>query len=140
MFVFFRFFFFFFGSAGKTFSVTGWKIGWVVAPKHLSTPVMLANNWIQFSVATPLQVALLHLRPVFHSSHIPPPPFVCAKDAVAQALVLAKEPYKGFPTYYDWLRDMYRSKRDRLLGWAPSHVLLSPLVGLWDSVSCAQFV
>jgi aspartate/methionine/tyrosine aminotransferase len=25
------------GSAGKTFSVTGWKIGWVIAPKDLAT-------------------------------------------------------------------------------------------------------
>ena len=23
------------GSAGKTFSVTGWKLGWAVGPEHL---------------------------------------------------------------------------------------------------------
>ena len=23
------------GSAGKTFSVTGWKLGWSIGPKHL---------------------------------------------------------------------------------------------------------
>jgi kynurenine--oxoglutarate transaminase/cysteine-S-conjugate beta-lyase/glutamine--phenylpyruvate transaminase len=23
------------GSAGKTFSVTGWKLGWAVGPQHL---------------------------------------------------------------------------------------------------------
>ena len=23
------------GSAGKTFSVTGWKLGWAIGPKHL---------------------------------------------------------------------------------------------------------
>lgn len=24
------------GSAGKSFSVTGWKTGWVIAPKHIA--------------------------------------------------------------------------------------------------------
>ena len=45
-------------SGGKTFSVTGWKIGWVVGHAELVRNVMLANQWVQFSVATPLQVYL----------------------------------------------------------------------------------
>ena len=45
-------------SAGKTFSVTGWKIGWVVGPAPLVKGVALVNQWVQFSVTTPLQQAV----------------------------------------------------------------------------------
>jgi aspartate/methionine/tyrosine aminotransferase len=46
------------GSAGKTFSVTGWKIGWVVGHSRLTTAVRRLHQWITFAVATPLQLAV----------------------------------------------------------------------------------
>jgi aspartate/methionine/tyrosine aminotransferase len=45
-------------SAGKMFTVTGWKIGWVVAPKALLVPCVQVQAHQCFSVATPLQVAV----------------------------------------------------------------------------------
>lgn len=42
-------------SCGKTFSCTGWKVGWVYGPERLVKPVMLANQWVQYSVSTPTQ-------------------------------------------------------------------------------------
>jgi aspartate/methionine/tyrosine aminotransferase len=48
-------------SIGKTFSVTGWKVGWAVGPEHLITPLRRAHQWIPFTVATPLQVASARL-------------------------------------------------------------------------------
>lgn len=45
-------------SAGKTFSVTGWKIGWAIAPDHLVQGIQQARQWISFSVATPFQEAV----------------------------------------------------------------------------------
>jgi kynurenine--oxoglutarate transaminase/cysteine-S-conjugate beta-lyase/glutamine--phenylpyruvate transaminase len=45
-------------SAGKTFSVTGWKIGWIVGPKELVYNAYLINQYTVFSVCTPLQVAV----------------------------------------------------------------------------------
>lgn len=45
-------------SAGKTFSVTGWKIGWVVASPTLSAGLRKMHQWIPFAVATPLQLAV----------------------------------------------------------------------------------
>jgi aspartate/methionine/tyrosine aminotransferase len=74
------------GSAGKTFSVTGWKIGWAIAPPQLAQAILMAHQWIPFAVATPLQ------------------------EAVAVAL----EGAEGHG-YFDWLRTMYQDKRDRLL-------------------------
>ena len=44
-------------SVGKTFSVTGWKIGWLVGPEPLIQAVRMAHQWIPFAVATPLQLA-----------------------------------------------------------------------------------
>ncbi|CAI5728993.1 unnamed protein product [Hyaloperonospora brassicae] len=77
-------------SAGKTFSITGWKVGWAIGPSTLIKGIYLANNWIQFSVATPLQ------------------------EAVANILEIAENPYKGFPTFYAFVADQYKQKRDRL--------------------------
>ncbi|MCP4735264.1 MAG: aminotransferase class I/II-fold pyridoxal phosphate-dependent enzyme, partial [Bosea sp.] len=43
-------------SIGKTFSLTGWKVGWVVGAPGLSEAVRAAHQFTIFSVATPLQV------------------------------------------------------------------------------------
>ncbi len=42
-------------SLGKTFSLTGWKIGWVVAPAELSRGVRSAHQFLTFTTASPLQ-------------------------------------------------------------------------------------
>ncbi len=42
-------------SFGKTFSLTGWKIGWAAAPAALSAAVRAAHQFITFATATPLQ-------------------------------------------------------------------------------------
>ncbi len=44
-------------SMGKTFSMTGWKIGWAVAPAPLTAAVRAAHQFLTFSIATPLQYA-----------------------------------------------------------------------------------
>jgi N-succinyldiaminopimelate aminotransferase len=45
------------GSLGKTFSVTGWKIGWVVGSADLVASVIRAHQYNTFCVASPLQMA-----------------------------------------------------------------------------------
>lgn len=42
-------------SLGKIFSLTGWKIGWAVAPAHLTEGVRAAHQFLTFATATPLQ-------------------------------------------------------------------------------------
>jgi N-succinyldiaminopimelate aminotransferase len=73
-------------SAGKTFSVTGWKVGWAVAAPQLSQALLRAHQFITYSGAAPLQ------------------------EATAQALALADE--QG---YYEELGTTYQARRDYLL-------------------------
>jgi N-succinyldiaminopimelate aminotransferase len=44
-------------SLGKTFSVTGWKIGWAIGPAPLVNAVNQAHQFITYAVASPLQAA-----------------------------------------------------------------------------------
>ncbi|MCE9636220.1 MAG: aminotransferase class I/II-fold pyridoxal phosphate-dependent enzyme [Planctomycetes bacterium] len=44
-------------STGKTFSVTGWKVGWAAAPAALAKAVATAHQFLTFAVATPFQHA-----------------------------------------------------------------------------------
>lgn len=43
------------GSGGKTFSVTGWKIGWATGPADLVAKVLGVKQWFSFAAGTPLQ-------------------------------------------------------------------------------------
>jgi len=79
------------GSAGKTLSCTGWKVGWVVGPAPIVSAVASVNQWTQFCVSTPSQVA------------------------VAEALGIARsQPYEGHDSFLDWLRQDYEAKRAAL--------------------------
>ncbi|KAK4740843.1 hypothetical protein SAY87_024431 [Trapa incisa] len=44
-------------SLGKTFSLTGWKIGWAIAPPHLIWGVRQAHAFLTFATSTPMQWA-----------------------------------------------------------------------------------
>jgi len=46
------------GSAGKIFSLTGWKVGWMVAPPELAGTVSRAHQFLTFSTAPNLQTAV----------------------------------------------------------------------------------
>ena len=84
-------------SVGKTFSVTGWKIGWAIAPKKIIDALCMAHQWIPFVVASPLQ------------------------KASAQMLVEAEN-----NSYYSELVTMYQAKRDLLFN-ALEQTPLKPL-------------
>jgi N-succinyldiaminopimelate aminotransferase len=45
-------------SAGKTFALTGWKVGWVTGPADLVTAVATAKQFLTFSGHGPLQHAV----------------------------------------------------------------------------------
>ena len=73
-------------SLGKTFSVTGWKVGWAVAPAELITAIMRVYQFATFSGIAPVQAA--------------------AADAFIEAERIG---------FYDELSTMYQAKRDILL-------------------------
>jgi len=77
-------------SAGKTFSCTGWKVGWAVGPAHLTQPLGIVGSWVSFSVNTPAQVAL------------------------SRCLEEAERPFQGAESYYAYLRGEYTRKREKL--------------------------
>jgi N-succinyldiaminopimelate aminotransferase len=47
-------------SAGKTFSVTGWKIGWACGPAELVAAVRAAKQFLTFVGGAPFQPAVAH--------------------------------------------------------------------------------
>ena len=69
-------------SAGKTFSVTGWKVGWICAPAALTAAVRTAKQFVTFTSGTPFQ------------------------HAVAEALTWGEEYFAGYRSDYTRRRDL----------------------------------
>jgi aspartate/methionine/tyrosine aminotransferase len=56
-------------GASKTYSVTGWRIGWLIAPAPLSSAIRKVHDFLTVGAAHPLQVAIaeaLQLPPSFY--------------------------------------------------------------------------
>ena len=45
-------------STGKTFSMTGWKIGYAIGPANLNAPLRAVHQFVTFATATPFQEAM----------------------------------------------------------------------------------
>ncbi len=75
------------GSAGKSFSVTGWKVGWAAGPAKLVKGLFRVRQFSTFAGAAPFEEAA--------------------------AIALERAPTLG---YYEELRQMYEKKRDYLVG------------------------
>ncbi|CAJ1455289.1 unnamed protein product [Effrenium voratum] len=73
-------------SAGKTFSCTGWRVGYVIAPPALAAPLLASHAATNFCVATPLQ------------------------KATAGAFEAAEK-----DGYFEWFKGMMQGKRDMLV-------------------------
>ncbi len=70
------------GSFGKTFHITGWKIGYCLAPADLTTEFRKIHQYLTFSTVTPIQYALA--------------------DYLQQP-----EPYRQLPAFYQRKRDLF---------------------------------
>jgi methionine aminotransferase len=70
-------------SFGKTFHVTGWKIGYVAAPTALSAEFRKVHQFNVFTVNTPMQHGLA-------------------------AYMNNPEPYLNLPAFYQRKRDLFR--------------------------------
>ncbi|MEO5896175.1 MAG: methionine aminotransferase [Vicinamibacterales bacterium] len=49
------------GSFGKTYHVTGWKVGYAVAPQALTAEFRKVHQFVTFSTITPVQLAIADL-------------------------------------------------------------------------------
>lgn len=78
-------------SAGKTFGITGWQIGWAIGPERFLGPMQRYMSNLQFCAPTLMQRAL------------------------TQVLKQADEPFRGYSSYYEWLRDNYSSRRKQMV-------------------------
>ncbi len=105
-------------SFGKTFHVTGWKIGCVAAPAALSAEFRKVHQFNVFSVNTPMQYALAHY-------------------------LADPAPYLQLPAFYQRKRDLFRAglqgSRLRLLPSEGSYfqcVDISAVSGLGENDFC----
>lgn len=70
-------------SFGKTYHVTGWKVGYCIAPSKLMAEFRNIHQWACYSVVTPLQHAL------------------------ADFMTLTPEHYRELPRFYEKKRDRF---------------------------------
>src|SRR5262249_62069076 len=68
-------------SMSKTYSVTGWRVGWVLAPPDLTDSIRKVHDFLTVGAASPLQ------------------------QAGAMALGMAEDYYTGLATQYAGKRD-----------------------------------
>lgn len=68
-------------SGGKSFSFTGWKVGWALGKPELVGAIQKSHQWVTFATASPLQAA------------------------IAKALELPDAYFKGFAEDYRQRRD-----------------------------------
>lgn len=78
------------GSAGKIFSMTGWKVGWAIAAPPLAAAVAAKHQFLTFTTATPLQWAVaeaLALPQPWHQAHRAT--YAAAKARLTEGLIRA---------------------------------------------------
>jgi N-succinyldiaminopimelate aminotransferase len=89
-------------SLGKTFSVTGWKIGWACGPASLVGAVRAAKQFLSFAGGTPLQhagAAALALGDDFYAGLAAD--FTAKRDRLCAGLLAAGlEPLRPAGTYF----------------------------------------
>lgn len=74
-------------SFGKTFHMTGWKVGYCVAPTALSTELRKVHQYLTFSVNTPAQLAIADMLREHPEHYLTLPEFYRARrDRFIQAL------------------------------------------------------
>jgi methionine aminotransferase len=86
------------GSFGKVFHATGWKVGWVTAPRELSAELRKVHQFVTFSTSTP------------------------AQHALAEVLESAPEELDSLASFYQKKRDYFRE----LLRPTPLRLLDAP--------------
>jgi len=78
-------------SFGKTYHVTGWKVGYCTAPAALSAEFRRVHQFVNFTVNTPMQYGLADFLQAHPEHHLQLPDFYQAKrDYFAQLLAASR--------------------------------------------------
>ncbi|WP_336296066.1 pyridoxal phosphate-dependent aminotransferase [Cronobacter dublinensis] len=78
-------------SFGKTYHMTGWKVGYCVAPAALSAEIRKVHQYLTFSVNTPAQLALADMLRAEPSHYLTLPDFYRARrDTFIEALAASR--------------------------------------------------
>lgn len=100
-------------SFGKSFHVTGWKIGYVAAPAALTAEFRKIHQYVSFSTVTPLQFALADFMAKHPNHLIELPDFYQQKrDLFCSLLTASKFTFTPTPSTYFQLLDYSRIKPD----------------------------
>ncbi len=101
-------------SFGKSFHVTGWKTGYLVAPAHITAEVRKVHQFVSFCAPAPLQLALADFMQQ-HPEHIDGLPgfYQAKRDQLCSALEHSRFAFTPTPGTYFQLVD-YRAIRDDL--------------------------
>jgi len=109
-------------SFGKTYHMTGWKVGYCVAPPAISAELRKVHQYLTFAVNTPAQLAL------------------------ADMLRAQPEHYRQLPTFYRERRDLFidalRESRLDILPCEGTYFLLAEYSAIsdMDDVSFCQWL
>lgn len=76
---------------GKTFSCTGWRVGFAIGPELLIKYAIAAHSYTCYSINRPAQVG------------------------IANCLKFSENPYEGYDTYYSYFRSIFEKNRNRLV-------------------------
>ena len=101
-------------SAGKTFSFTGWKIGWLTGPEDLVAAVRTVKQFLTYSSGTPFQSAIaagLGLPDEFYARHRGHPARASAtSSARGCAPPASTSSPRRAPTSSTWTRPRWASR------------------------------
>lgn len=101
-------------SFGKTYHVTGWKTGYMVAPPQLTAELRKVHQYVSFCAVTPMQCALADFM-LAHPEHVDQLPafYQQKRDQLCQALQGSRFSFVPTASTYFQLLD-YRNIRDDL--------------------------
>ncbi len=110
-------------SVGKSYSLTGWKVGWATGPAPLVAALLAAKQWLTFTSGAPLQPAVAHAL-----DHEPDYPRLLARDLEGRRdLLCAGLERLGLPATAS--QGTYFTTTDvRDLGWSDAEAFCAAMV------------
>jgi len=78
-------------SSGKVFSSTGWRVGFSIAPSHLTRYIGSFQTWNVYCLNT-----------------------LAARSTQLGMKIALSQPYEGYPSYYEWLNKTFNWRSNKI--------------------------